>query len=383
MPANTSAAHRLGRGTHPAARLVGVSGARDLATPRDVERQVAAGGFFWLDLESLDGELLGQFGRSLRLGTSAIAEPEDTGQPAGMVMGTARARQRPSLTVAGDIIQALVSAAGGLAPDAAPIPVRIVYTAEFLLTVHAVPCPALEQARHRYDGLRDDGKADAPLVLFLVLDDLAGSFEEQFLALDARLDEIQVELLTNSSRGSQAEVLAIRRRLADAVQSLGWYTGDLDDVIAAGVAQLPGLGPGAQAHLDRHRQRVVRLTDAAREYREEAREALSQYSENISGRQGQVINFLAVISAIFLPLSFITGYFGMNFDVLTQDLNTFWIYILLGNLIPAALVVVAIVLFRRWVTHLGIPRILPTRRPAGRPPTGPETAAAGHPGQAP
>jgi hypothetical protein len=42
------------------------------------------------------------------------------------------------------------------------------------------------------------------------------SFEEQFLALDARL-----------------------------VQSLGWYTGDLDDLIAAGVAQLPGMGPGS------------------------------------------------------------------------------------------------------------------------------------------
>jgi magnesium transporter len=374
MPANTSAAHRLGIDTHPATRLVSVGGARDMATPRDVERQAAAGGFFWLDLESLDGALLGQFGRSLRLGTSAIA---------GMAMGTERARQRPSLTAAGDIIQALVSASGGLAPDAAPIPVRIVYTAEFLLTVHSAPCPALEQARHRYDGLRDEGKADGPLVLFLVLDALAVSFEEQFLALDARLDEIQVELLTNSSRGSQADLLAIRRRLADAVHSLGWYTGDLDDVTAAGVAQLPGLGPGAQAHLDRHRQRVVRLTDAAREYREEAREALGQYSQNISGRQGQVINFLAVISAIFLPLTFITGYFGMNFDVLTVDLNTFWIYILLGNLLPAASVVVAIVLFRRWVTYLGIPKILPTRRPAGQRPTGPETAAAGHPTQAP
>ena len=78
-----------------------------------------------------------------------------------------------------------------------------------------------------------------------------------------------------------------------------------------------------------------------------------------------MINFLAVTSAIFLPLSFITGYFGMNFDVLTVDLNTIWIYILLGNLLPAVSVVVAIVLFRRWVTHLGILGILPTRRPAG------------------
>ncbi len=295
-----------------------------------------------------------------------------------MATGTVRTAQRPSLTAAGGIVQALVSAAGGLAPDAAAIPVRIVYTGEFLLTVHCRPCPALEQARRRYDGLRDEGKADGPLVLFLVLDDLAGSFEEQFLALDARLDEIQVELLTSSSRGAQAEVLAIRRRLADAVQALGWYTGDLDDLNTAGVAQLPGMGQAAQAHLDRHRQRVIRLTDAAREYREEAREALSQYAENISGRQGQVINFLAVISAIFLPLTFITGYFGMNFDVLTEDLKTFWVYILLGNLLPVASVVIAVVLFRRWVTRLGIPRILPTRRPARQPPGGPETPAAGH-----
>src|ERR1700754_4113647 len=65
MPANTSAAHRRGVGTHPATRLVSVSGASDLATPRDVERQAAAGGFFWLDLENLGGELLAQFRRSL------------------------------------------------------------------------------------------------------------------------------------------------------------------------------------------------------------------------------------------------------------------------------------------------------------------------------
>ena len=222
--------------------------------------------------------------------------------------------------------------------------------------------PALEQARHRYDGLGEEGKADGPLVLFLVLDDLTGSFEEQFLALDARLDEIQVELLTNSSRGSQAEVLAIRRRLADAVQSLGWYTGDLDDVIAADVAQLPVLGPGAQAHLDRHRQRVVRLTDAAREYREEAREALGEYSQNISGLQGQVINFLAVISAIFLPLTFITGYFRMNFDVLTVDLNTFWIFILLETCSRPHPWSLRSSCSGAASPTVRIPRILPTRR---------------------
>ena len=188
-----------------------------------------------------------------------------------------------------------------------------------------------------------------------------------------------MELLTSAPRAAQAEVLTIRRRLADAVQSLGWYAGDLDDLNAGGIGQLPGMGPGAQPHFDRHRQRVIRMRDAARDYREEAGDALGQFSANISGLQGQVINFLAVISAIFLPLTFITGYFGMNLDVLTEDLKTVWIFILLGNLVPAASVVIAIVWFRRWVTRLGIPGLMPIRRPAGQPPAQPEAPAAGHP----
>jgi magnesium transporter len=381
MPVTTSAAaHQLGTATPPATRLISVTGTVDPATPRDVEERLAAGGFFWLDLESLDHERLEQFGRSMRLGASATARPEGTGQPSVLAMaGTGASAQRPSLAAGGDTIQALVPAAAGPAPGAGAIQVRIVYTGQFLLTVHSGRCPALEQARHRYDGLRDEGKADGPLVLFLVLDDLAGSFEPQFLALDARLGEIQVELLTSAPRGAQAEVLTIRRRLADAVQSLGWYAGDLDDLNAGGVGQLPGMGPGAQPHFDRHRQRVIRMRDAARDYREEAGDALGQFSANISGRQGQVINFLAVISAIFLPLTFITGYFGMNFDVLTTDLKTVWIYIVLGNLVPAASVVIGAVLFRRWVTRLGLPGLMPIRRPAGQSPGEPEAPAAGHP----
>ena len=117
------------------------------------------------------------------------------------------------------------------------------------------------------------------------------------------------------------------------------------------------------------------MRDAARDYREEAGDVLGQFSSNISDRQGQVINFLAVISAIFLPLTFFTGYFGMNFDVITQDLNTVWIFILLGNLIPAASVVLGFVLFRRWVARLGIPALRPARRTAARP----EATAADQP----
>ena len=76
----------------------------------------------------------------------------------------------------------------------------------------------------------------------------------------------------------------MRRRLAGAAQSLRWYAGDLDELNAGGIGQLPGMGPGAQPHFDRHRSRVIRMRDAARDYSDDAQDVLGQFSSNISDR---------------------------------------------------------------------------------------------------
>ena len=146
MPMTTPAANdQLGTATPPVTRLVSGAGAVESATPRDVEQRLAAGGFFWIDLESLDPRRLEQFGRSLRLGASATAGLEDTGQSSGPAVAGTGVLQRPSLAAFGDSIQALVPSARGPEPGDAGIPVRIVYTAGFLLTSHSGPCPALSE----------------------------------------------------------------------------------------------------------------------------------------------------------------------------------------------------------------------------------------------
>ncbi len=61
---------------------------------------------------------------------------------------------------------------------------------------------------------------------------------------------------------------------------------------------------------------------------ETARRAFGSYSSLVSGDQNGVINRLAVVSTIFLPLTFLTGFFGMNFAYLTDELESravFWL----------------------------------------------------------
>src|SRR5215469_3075926 len=142
--------------------------------------------------------------------------------------------------------------------------------------------------------------------------------------------------------------------LTDAIQELGWYAHDLADT-AEMVAELPGTHPDAQQHLDRHRRRVTRMQENTRNVRGQAKDALSQYSAVIARRQAQVINALTIVATVFLPLTLLTGYFGMNFRILTFDVqSTLWQFILLGLLLMLASAGVSALLIRRLERRLGI-----------------------------
>jgi magnesium transporter len=329
------------------ARLVDTAGRDGPATPRDVAGQLQSGGFFWLDLEDPGGDELAKFSQSLSL-------------PAGTIESVAHAPARSSFALLADSVLAVLPAAVETKPTEwlEANYVTIVFTEHFLFTVHAAPCVPRQHARHQYRAADEAARADQARVLFLVLDVLLGSFRSQLLSLDDRLDEIQLGMLRGATPPKvHHELIQILGILTDSIQELGWYSLDLDEA-AEQVDRLPGIGPGAQQHLDRHRRRVARLSENGKDIRAEAKDALSHYSDIIAGRQAQVINSLTIVATVFLPLSFLTGYFGMNFRILTADAqNTLWQFILLGLLLMIASAALALLFIHRLERRLKAGRI--------------------------
>ena len=329
-------------------RLVDTAGRDAPASAREVASHLQAGTFFWLDLENPGDDELAEFIQNLRL-------------PAESITSAMHASARSSFAPAADSIQIVLPGAADADPTAWWLDanyVTVVLTERFLLTVHAASCASLQHARQQYHALgNDDAKADRAQVLFLVLDVLIGSFRSQLLALDDRLGEIQLGMLDGASPEVHDELVQILGILTDGIQELGWYSHDLEE-IAETVDRLPGMRPGAQEHLDRHRQRVARMRENGKDIREEAKDALSHYSEFVAARQAQVISSLTIVATVFLPLSFLTGYFGMNFRVLTAHAqNTLWQFILLGLLLPIASASLSLLLIHRLERRFGIRRI--------------------------
>ena len=313
-------------------------------TPHEVASRMQAGGFFWLDLESTGGDELAQYSESLRL-------------PSRVTTSHLQTDVRSSFTVRDGAIQAVLPAAVDTEATVwlEANYVTVVLTERFLLTAHSQPCNALQRAREQYlDPDDQDARSDPARPLFLVVDDLIDSFRPQLLALDDRLAEIELGMLQGASPKVQDELVQILGILTDGIQELGWYAHDIE-ANGGTLRRLLGKRASAHEHIDRHRQRVSRMTENGKEIREEAKDALRQYSEVVAGRQAHVLGSLTIIATVFLPLSFITGYFGMNFTTLTAHVQTgLWAFLLLGLLLPVASAGLSLSLIHRLERRYGV-----------------------------
>jgi magnesium transporter len=321
---------------HGTAWLATTAGECGPVTPDELAGRVRAGTFFWLDVEGADRAELGDVLRSLELSPGSAADM------------AGHAGERASFTAAGSSVQATLPWTAGTGPMASldTSYVSFLLDSRFLLTVHETPCEPLQQAWREYESLDATTGEDGPRLLFHAVDVLISSFKPQLLALDQRLGRIQLDLLEGHSPAVHDELVSILGVLTDGIQELGWYSDDLES-LAEETDALPIIG-AAQGPFDRHRRRVIRMRENAREQRVEAKEALDHYASMVAGRQARVINSLTIVATVFLPLSFLTGHFGMNFTVLTDDLeSTLWAFLLLAVLLPLTCLALSLLLIHR------------------------------------
>lgn len=81
---------------------------------------------------------------------------------------------------------------------------------------------------------------------------------------------------------------------------------------------------------------LIRVFEAMESYRELMGGALDAYLSNVSNRMNEVMKRLTIIAALFLPISFITGLFGMNLrQVPLWNDSLFWVFLVMMTAISA------------------------------------------------
>jgi magnesium transporter len=324
-------------------QLVEAAGVDSGIDPAHAALLRTGGAFFWLDLDRVPPGRMAEF--SAALGLDADSEAH-----------LANADQRSAFTETDGGFR-WVSYALGDNRDLTQI--RAVFTHAFLVTVHDQPCPGLDDARSHYLRLRASEQDDGPLVLFMVLDALVNTFESVLPLLAAQLDRLETAILVGPPTPDYLQqVLEVRQLLTPIMRALAPYRRDLVSILG-GVDRLPGMQAGSQRYFESHRSHVVALFDAGKDCRDETRDAMAAFSSATSGRQGQVINWLTIVAAVFLPLTFVTGYLGMNLSTIT-GLHGTPTFIVLAIVLPLVITVCTALLLRFLIRRAGV-RLIPSR----------------------
>ena len=95
--------------------------------------------------------------------------------------------------------------------------------------------------------------------------------------------------------------------------------------------ELPGLQLDERDYFRDVYDHLIRISDLIDSYRDLMSGATDLYLSTISDRQNDVTKQLTIIATIFLPLSFITGFFGQNFTYMISHLiDTAWVFWVVG-----------------------------------------------------
>ena len=104
---------------------------------------------------------------------------------------------------------------------------------------------------------------------------------------------------------------------------------------------------------------IVRVTDLAESYRDLISGSLEAYLSVVSNRMNEIMKVLTIFSAIMLPLTFIAGVYGMNFDNMPELHSRFGYYTVWGIMI----VVAVGMLFLFWTGRLDWSWATPGKKP--------------------
>ena len=216
----------------------------------------------------------------------------------------------------------------------------------FLVTRHSAQSPSTDQLwREAQENAGRFAAGSAALALRLcriMVDRYLGIL----LALEPRLEELEDEIL-NSPRDELLGELAGYKSDLKKLRRIFAYHQQVFTALRNG--DYPLFGANIVHELNdvfEHQERAVSLSGL---YYELAVDLLDSYISLASHHLNQIMKVLTIVTVIFVPLSFLAGLYGMNFEYIPELHAHSGYYVLLG--IMAAIVVILLALFRkkRWL----------------------------------
>ncbi len=284
-----------------------------------IKKLLESNEFFWLDAVGLPADEIQRLGKLLGLHPLAIED-------------SVRFGQRPKLDTYGKTALLVLEGGVQFEPEAEnEHPLEEIHchlSGSFIVTLHRNPFPDLDDVKKLIDNAATT-KTEQYHV-YKVVDVIVDSFFPILAGLDEEINALEDAIVSGGGRRALAETFRLKRLLLKLRKAVV----PMRDVFAREIeviADLAGLELDSHDYFRDVYDHLIRITDELDSYHEMVSGCTDLYLSTVANRQGDTSKQLAIIASIFLPLTFLTGFFGMNFTwEVAHVLVGPWSFFLLG-----------------------------------------------------
>ncbi|WP_066376303.1 MULTISPECIES: magnesium/cobalt transporter CorA [unclassified Anabaena] len=220
--------------------------------------------------------------------------------------------------------------------------VSLILGKHYLLTVQEEPeHDCFEGVRVRIEKRRGSiRRKGADYLAYALLDAIIDGFFPVLEVYGEQLEELEEEVIVNPTRQTLQKIYQLRRELLQLRRAI-WPQRDAINSLIRDRSEL--ISEDVQIYLRDCYDHAVQVMDMVETYRELASGLMDVYLSAVSNKMNEVMKLLTVVSSIFIPLTFIAGIYGMNFNPEKSpynmpELNWYWGY-------PFSLAVMALIAF--------------------------------------
>jgi magnesium transporter len=222
----------------------------------------------------------------------------------------------------------------------------------YVLTFQEHPGDCFEPIRKR---LRDSPRQrllDPDYLAYALLDAVIDSYFPVLESVGERLDEIEEAIAHDPQPESVSRIFHTKHELLSLRRAI-WPARDILNALIRD--PVPLISDTTRTYLRDCHDHAIRIIDLLESYREINAGLMEFYQSTVGHRMNEVMKVLTIIATIFIPLGFLAGLYGMNFDTSISPWNMPELALYFGY--PAALLVMVLVaggmLFyfrrKRWI----------------------------------
>jgi magnesium transporter len=278
------------------------------------------GGFVWLGLFEPSDEELAQVKDTFGLHELAVEDAQNL-------------HMRPKIELYDQDVRLVILRTARYDDDAEEVEfgeISVFLAPTFVITIRQGVASELSGARQRLEQRPELLAAGSMSALWAILDQVVDGYVPVVAELERDIDQIEATVFSGAVAPTE-RIYSLRREATDFYRAVHPLLGVVTTIKrAAEATKLKPYLRDVQDHLLQVDEEVADQRDLLGTVLEANMAVISVEQTKVSVRQNTTIEQLTILATVFLPLTFITGFFGQNFAWLVQHISSYTAFIMYG-----------------------------------------------------